>query len=166
MAKLSKKKKISVIKSLLNRPLRICGMVKNVGEPGGGPFWVAEKNGTQSPQIVERGHVDNKAPDQLSIWSQAKYFNPVDLVCCIKDYQGNKFNLDNYVNKNAYPIAHKSEKGIKLKALELPGLWNGGMAYWNTVFMELPLIVFNPVKTVYDLLRPEHLIGRKHIKTK
>ena len=166
MAKLYKKKKISVIKSLLNRPLRICGMVKNVGEPGGGPFWVTEKNGTQSPQIVERGHVDNTVPEQLAIWSQSKYFNPVDMVCCIKDYQGNKFNLDNYVNKNAYLIAHKSEKGIKLKALELPGLWNGGMAYWNTVFVELPLIVFNPVKTVYDLLRPEHLIGRKHIKTK
>ena len=156
MAKLSKMKKISFIKSLLNRPLRVCGMVKNVGEPGGGPFWVAEKNGTQSPQIVERGHVDNTVPEQLSIWSQAKYFNPVDMVCCIKDYQGNKFNLDNYVNKNAYLITHKNEKGIKLKALELPGLWNGGMAYWNTILVELPLIVFNPVKTVYDLLRPEH----------
>ena len=166
MARISKKKKISVLKSMLNRPLRICGMVKNVGEPGGGPFWVAEKNGTQSPQIVERGHVDSSKPEQLSIWSQAKYFNPVDMVCCIKDYQGNKFNLDNYVNKNAYLITHKNEKGIKLKALELPGLWNGGMAYWNTVFVELPLIVFNPVKTVYDLLRPEHLIKRKYIKAK
>lgn len=153
---LTRKKKISVIKSLLNRPLRVCGMVKNVGEPGGGPFWVTEKNGTQSPQIVERGHVDNKVPQQLAIWSQAKYFNPVDMVCRIKNYQGNKFNLDNYVNKNAYLITHKNEKGIKLKALELPGLWNGGMACWNTVFVELPLIVFNPVKTVYDLLRPEH----------
>ena len=93
---------------------------------------------------------------QLAIWLQAKYFNPVDIVCCIKDYRGEKFNLEKYVNQNAYLITEKSEKGRKLKALELPGLWNGGMAYWNTVFVELPLIVFNPVKTVYDLLRPEH----------
>jgi len=156
MAKLSKKKKISAIFSSLNRPLRICGMVKNIGEPGGGPFWVIEKNGTQTLQIVERGHIDRRKPMQLAIWLQAKYFNPVDIVCCIKDYRGEKFNLEKYVNQNAYLITEKSEKGRKLKALELPGLWNGGMAYWNTVFVELPLIVFNPVKTVYDLLRPEH----------
>ncbi len=156
MAKLAKKKKISMIFSALNRPLRVCGVVKNVGEPGGGPFWVAENNGTQTLQIVERGHIDKSKPKQLAIWSQAKYFNPVDMVCCIKDYRGEKFNLDKYVNKDAYLISPKNEKRIKLKALELPGLWNGGMAYWNTVFVELPLIVFNPVKTVYDLLRPEH----------
>jgi hypothetical protein len=157
MAKLPKKKKISAIFSALNRPLRVCGMVKNVGEPGGGPFWVVEKNSTQTLQIVERGHIDKSRPEQLAIWSRAKYFNPVDMVCCIKDYRGEKFNLDNFVNRNAYLITEKSEKGRKLKALELPGLWNGGMAYWNTVFVELPLLVFNPVKTVYDLLRPEHL---------
>ncbi len=165
-AKLSNNKKISVLKSSLNRPLRVCGMVKNVGEPGGGPFWVAEKNCTQTLQIVERGHIDGSKPEQLAIWSQAKYFNPVDMVCCIKDYRGEKFNLNNYVNKNAYLITKKNEKGIALKALELPGLWNGGMAYWNTMFVELPLIVFNPVKTVYDLLRPEHLVRKHSIKSK
>ena len=156
-AKLSKKKKIRIIFSLLNRPLRICGVVKNDGEPGGGPFWVEESGGRQSLQIVENGHVDKRNPQQSAIWSRAQYFNPVDIVCCIKNYRREKFVLDNYVDKNAYLISSKNEKGIKLKALEVPGLWNGGMAYWNTVFVELPLIVFNPVKTVDDLLRPEHL---------
>ena len=153
----TKKKKIRTIFSLLNRPLRICGMVKNDGEPGGGPFWVEDNGGTQTLQIVESGHVDKRNPQQSAIWSRAQYFNPVDIVCCIKNYRGEKFILDNYVDKNAYLISSKNEKGIKLKALEVPGLWNGGMAYWNTVFVELPLIVFNPVKTVDDLLRPEHL---------
>ncbi len=97
--------------------------------------------------------------DQSKIWSEAQYFNPVDMVCCIKDYRGKKFNLFNYVNNNSYIISYKNEKGRKIKALEMPGLWNGSMAYWNTVFVKLPLIVFNPVKTVDDLLRPEHLIS-------
>ncbi|MGV8056815.1 MAG: DUF4301 family protein [Smithellaceae bacterium] len=154
--KQTKKRKIQALFSLLNRPLRICGMVKNDGEPGGGPFWVEEKDGTQTLQIIESAHVDKRNSRQSGIWSQARYFNPVDMVCCIKDYQGDKFILDNYVNEKAYLITTKNEKGIKLKALEVPGLWNGGMAYWNTVFVELPLKVFNPVKTVYDLLRPEH----------
>jgi hypothetical protein len=131
-------------------------MVRNEGEPGGGPFWVVEKDGTQTLQIVEYGHVDKSKPEQLELWSQAKYFNPVDIVCCIKNYRGKKFVLDNYVNKDAYLITKKNEKGISLRALETPGLWNGGMAYWNTIFVELPLIVFNPVKSVYDLLRPQH----------
>ncbi|MEN6490150.1 MAG: DUF4301 family protein [Smithella sp.] len=152
----TKKKKIQTLFSLLNRPLRVCGVVKNDGEPGGGPFWVAEKNGTQSLQIVESSHVDKNNPEQAAIWSQAQYFNPVDMVCCIKNYRGEKFILDNYVDKNAYLISMKNEKGIKFKALELPGLWNGSMAYWNTIFVEMPLKVFNPVKTVYDLLRPVH----------
>lgn len=155
--KQAKKKKVQTLFSLLNRPLRICGMVKNDGEPGGGPFWVEEGDGTQTLQIVEGGHVDKSNPQQSAIWLQAKYFNPVDMVCCIKDYQGDKFILDNFVDKNAFLITTKNEKGIQFKALEVPGLWNGGMAYWNTVFVELPLKVFNPVKTVYDLLRPEHL---------
>ena len=154
--KQAKKKKVQTLFSLLNRPLRICGMVKNDGEPGGGPFWVEEKDGTQTLQIVEGGHVDKRKPQQSAIWAQAQYFNPVDMVCCIKDYQGDKFILDNYVDKNAYLITTKNEKGIQFNALEAPGLWNGGMAYWNTIFVELPLMVFNPVKTVYDLLRPEH----------
>lgn len=152
----TKKKKIQTVLSLLNRPLRVCGVVKNDGEPGGGPFWVEEKDGTQTLQIVEGGHVDKTNPEQSAFWSQAQYFNPVDMVCCIKNYRGEKFILDNYVNKKAYLITTKNEKGIKFKALEAPGLWNGGMAYWNTVFVEMPLKVFNPVKTVYDLLRSEH----------
>lgn len=155
--KQTKKRKVQTLFSLLNRPLRICGMVKNDGEPGGGPFWVEERDGTQTLQIVESAHVDKRVPQQAAIWDRAGYFNPVDMVCCIKDYQGDKFILDNYVNKDAYLITVKSEKGITFKALEVPGLWNGGMACWNTVFVELPLIVFNPVKTVYDLLRPQHL---------
>jgi hypothetical protein len=132
-------------------------MVRNEGEPGGGPFWVEEKDGTQTLQIVESAHVDKKNKEQSRIWSRAKYFNPVDMVCCIKDYRGKKFVLDNYVDKNAYLISSKNEKGINLRALEVPGLWNGSMAYWNTIFVELPIIVFNPVKTVDDLLRPQHL---------
>jgi len=161
---LNKQKKI--IFSSLNRPLRICAIVRNEGEPGGAPFWVEENDGNQTLQIIESGHVDKSNPQQMGVWSAAQYFNPVDLVCCTKNYRGEKFNLDNYVNKDAYLITLKNEKGRSLKALESPGLWNGGMAYWNTVFVELPLIVFNPVKTVDDLLRSEHLTGRKSAKTK
>jgi hypothetical protein len=146
-----------IIFTSLNRPLRVCAMVRNEGEPGGAPFWVDERDGKQTLQIVESGHVDKSNPKQMAVWSNAQYFNPVDLVCCTKNYQGEKFNLDSYVNPNAYLITRKNEKGRSLKALESPGLWNGGMAYWNTVFVELPIIVFNPVKTVNDLLRPEHL---------
>jgi hypothetical protein len=162
----SLKIKKKIIFFSLNRPLRVCAMVRNEGEPGGAPFWVEERDGKQTLQIVESGHVDKNSPDQVAVWSAAQYFNPVDLVCCTKNYRGEKFNLDNYVNKDAYLITLKDEKGLSLKALESPGLWNGGMAYWNTVFVELPLIVFNPVKTVDDLLRSEHLIGRKSVKTK
>lgn len=151
---LAQQKKMLV--SLLNRPLRICGVVRNVGEPGGGPFWVEEKDKTQTLQIVEIGHIDQQNSEQLNIWSQALYFNPVDMVCCIKNYKGKKFDLKKFVNHDAYLISSKTEKGQKLKAQEMPGLWNGGMAYWNTFFVELPLVVFNPVKTVYDLLRPQH----------
>lgn len=154
--RLDRKEKIRMIFSLLNRPLRICGMVRNDGEPGGGPFWVKEADGRQTLQIVEGAHVNKDDAVQQSIWSKAKYFNPVDMVCCTRDYRGKKFVLDKYVDKSAYLITGKNEKGVTFRALEVPGLWNGGMAYWNTVFVELPLFVFNPVKTVYDLLRPEH----------
>lgn len=140
----------------LDRPMRICGIVRNEGEPGGAPFWVREEDGSKTLQIVESAHVNQRHPSQKNIWSKASYFNPVDMVCCTKNYRGKKFNLLDYVNRNAYLIIAKTEKGRRLKAQELPGLWNGGMAYWNTVFVELPLIVFNPVKTVYDLLRPQH----------
>jgi hypothetical protein len=156
MERQSQKMQKKTLFSLLNRPLRVCAIVRNEGEPGGAPFWVEERDGKQTLQIVESGHVDKSSPRQTAVWSAAKYFNPVDMVCCTKDYRGEKFNLDSYVNHDAYLISRKNEKGLSLKALESPGLWNGGMAYWNTIFVELPIIVFNPVKTVYDLLRPEH----------
>lgn len=157
--KLSQQEKKQRIFSHLNRPLRVCGMVRNVGEPGGGPFWVLEKDKSQTLQIVESAHVDHSKTTQADIWSRASYFNPVDMVCCTKNYLGEKFNLADYVNEDAYLIISKTEKGQHLKAQEMPGLWNGGMAGWNTVFVELPLAVFNPVKTVYDLLRPQHRGG-------
>jgi hypothetical protein len=147
-----------IVRSLLDRPFRVCGMVKNDGEPGGAPFWVQESNGCRTLQIVESGHVNKNSAKQKAVWSRAGYFNPVDMVCCTKNYKGEKFDLDHYVNPDAYLITMKNEKGLSLKALEAPGLWNGAMAYWNTVFVELPNIVFNPVKTVNDLLRAEHLI--------
>ncbi len=159
-AQLSRKDKKQWIFSHLNRPLRVCGMVRNVGEPGGGPFWVLEKDKSQTLQIVESAHVDHSKTTQADIWSRASYFNPVDMVCCTKNYLGEKFNLADYVNQEAYLISPKTEKGKHIKAQEMPGLWNGGMAFWNTVFVELPLAVFNPVKTVNDLLRTQHRVGR------
>ncbi len=155
---LSMPEKIRTLLSALNRPLRVCGMVKNENHPGGGPFWVEEKDGTQTLQIVENAHVNMLEKDQADIWSGAGYFNPVDMVCCIKDYRGKRFNLRTFVNHDTYLITSKHEKGRELKALEVPGLWNGSMAYWNTVFVRLPVIVFNPVKTVYDLLCPGHRV--------
>lgn len=153
------KDKIKYLFSVLNRPLRVCGMVRNNNEPGGGPFWVEEDDGSLTLQIVEHAHVDKGNKKQENIWSDAQYFNPVDMICSIKDYQGKKFNLSNFVDNNAYVISLKKEKGRNIKALEMPGLWNGGMARWNTVFVELPLMVFNPVKVVDDLLRPKHLVS-------
>ena len=158
MSRQSLKIQKQIIFSSLNRPLRVCAMVRNEGEPGGAPFWVEERDGSQTLQIVEGGHVDKNNHKQMKVWSAAQYFNPVDMVCCMRNYRGEKFNLDSYVNSDAFLITRKNEKGRLLKALESPGLWNGGMAYWNTVFVELPIIIFNPVKTVNDLLRPEHLI--------
>ncbi|OPY13899.1 MAG: hypothetical protein A4E66_00585 [Syntrophus sp. PtaB.Bin001] len=140
----------------LNRPLRVCGVVKNVGEPGGGPFWVEEDDGTLSVQIVEEIQVDSDSEQQRSLWNEATHFNPVDLVCGVRDYKSQKFDLKKFVNRKAISITRKTEKGRELKALELPGLWNGAMADWNTVLVEVPLETFNPVKTVYDLLRPQH----------
>jgi hypothetical protein len=140
----------------LNRPLRVCGMVKNQGEPGGGPFWVNEPDGTRSLQIVESAQVDHTSPEQERIWLDATHFNPVDIVCGLRDFRGRPFDLQQFVDREAVFIARKSQKGSELKALELPGLWNGGMADWNTVFVEVPVVTFNPVKTVMDLLRREH----------
>lgn len=148
--------KIDYIKSKLNRPLRVCGMVKNEGEPGGGPFWVRSYKGTLSLQIVESSQVDNENKEQMKILSESTHFNPVDLVCGIKNYKGEKFDLQQFVDHSTGFIVHKNNKGKELKGYELPGLWNGAMAKWITVFVEVPLITFNPVKTVNDLLKPAH----------
>jgi hypothetical protein len=142
--------------SKLNRPIRVCGMVKNQGEPGGGPFWVRSKGGTIILQIVEQAQVNVNLLEQKGIWNASTHFNPVDLVCGLKDYRGGKFDLKKFCDPESGLIAIKSKDGRSLKALELPGLWNGGMADWITIFVEVPLITFNPVKTVNDLLRKEH----------
>ena len=144
------------VKSKLNRPLRICGMVRNTGEPGGGPFLTVNSDGTISPQILESSQIDLNDPVKKELFEKGTHFNPVDLVCALKDYKGEKFNLPDYVDKNTGFISYKSKNGKELKALELPGLWNGAMSDWNSVFVEVPVETFNPVKTVNDLLRREH----------
>jgi hypothetical protein len=141
----------------LNRPVRVCGMVKNEGEPGGGPFWVEERDGTQSLQIVEESQIDPDSTEQKEIWRSSTHFNPVDLVCGVMDYRGERFDLHRYADRDAVLISTKPYANGEIKALELPGLWNGSMAFWNTVFVEVPLETFNPVKTVDDLLRKSHL---------
>ncbi len=144
------------LKNKLNRPIRVCGMVKNVGEPGGGPFLAYNNDGTISLQILESSQIDLNDPEKKEMFDKGTYFNPVDLVCGIRDYKGRKFNLLDYVDKATGFISYKSKNGRELKALELPGLWNGAMSDWNTVFVEVPLSTFNPVKTVNDLLREQH----------
>ena len=144
------------IKSKLNRPLRVCGMVKNVGEPGGGPFLAVNPDNTVSLQILESSQIDLDDPAKKKMFENGTHFNPVDLVCALKNYKGEKFNLPDYVDKNTGFISYKSKDGRELKALELPGLWNGAMSDWNTIFVEVPIETFNPVKTVNDLLRTEH----------
>ena len=139
-----------------NRPIRVCGMVKNEGEPGGGPFWARNNDGSVSLQIIEGSQIDKSDVRQKNIFERATHFNPVDLVCGIKDYKGNKFVLQNYIDKQTGFISNKSYNRSELKAMELPGLWNGAMSDWNTVFVEVPIITFNPVKTIFDLLRIEH----------
>ena len=140
----------------LNRPIRVCGMVKNVGEPGGGPFLTVNADGTVSPQILESSQIDVSNPTDKTIMLNSTHFNPVDLVCGVKDYLGKKFDLLKHVDKKTGFISMKSKNGKELKALELPGLWNGAMSDWNTIFVEVPIDTFNPVKTVNDLLRPQH----------
>lgn len=140
----------------LNRPVRVCGMVRNTGEPGGGPFWVENKSGEQSLQIVETAQIDPDDPAQQAILAGATHFNPVDLVCGVRDWKGNPFDLRKYVDPETVFISNKSKDGRELKALEHPGLWNGSMAHWITMFVEVPAMTFNPVKTVNDLLRTEH----------
>jgi len=148
--------KIEYFKNKLNRPLRVCGMVKNEGEPGGGPFWARNADGTVSLQIVESSQIDLESPDQKKKFDNSTHFNPVDLVCGVRDFQGNKFNLLDFRDSKTGFISTKSKDGRDLKALELPGLWNGAMSDWNTIFVEVPIDTFNPVKTINDLLRPEH----------
>ncbi|OPL15217.1 MAG: hypothetical protein AVO39_02125 [delta proteobacterium MLS_D] len=140
----------------LNRPIRVCGMVKNEGEPGGGPFWVNEDDGSVTLQIVEKNQVNSTSEEQRSIWNSSTHFNPVDIACGLKDFRGKSFDLYRFRDGEAFMVAEKTYRGQPLKALELPGLWNGSMARWNTVFIEVPLVTFAPVKTVEDLLRPEH----------
>ncbi|MFT4071588.1 MAG: DUF4301 family protein [Dysgonamonadaceae bacterium] len=144
------------LKRKLDRPFRVCGMVKNVGEPGGGPFIAQNPDGTYSPQILESSQIDMNDPAKKALFENGTHFNPVDLVCGVRDYRGNKFDLPNFVDKSTGFISIKSKSGHELKALELPGLWNGAMSDWNTIFVEVPIETFNPVKTVNDLLRPQH----------
>ena len=144
------------LRNKLNRPMRVCGMVKNVGEPGGGPFLAYNPDGTVSLQILESSQIDMKDPEKKAMFEKGTHFNPVDLVCAVRDYQGKKFNLLEHVDKATGFISYKSKGGKDLKALELPGLWNGSMSDWSTVFVEVPLGTFNPVKTVNDLLREQH----------
>ena len=150
---------IEILKDKINRPIRICGMVKNEGEPGGGPFWIKDQYQHVSLQIIESAQVNKNHPEQLKIFHKSTHFNPVDIVCGVRDYKGEKFKLVNYVDPNMGFITEKTKDGRELKALELPGLWNGAMAFWNTIFVEVPLETFNPVKTVNDLLRPSHQLG-------
>jgi len=139
-----------------NRPIRVCGMVKNLGEPGGGPFWAVNQDGTVSLQIGETAQIDLLDPQQSAIAHHATHFNPVDVVCGLKNYRGEKFDLLKYTDPLTGFISKKSSEGRDLKAMELPGLWNGAMSDWNTLFVEVPVITFNPVKTVNDLLREQH----------
>ncbi len=145
------------LKEKVNRPLRVCGMVRNEGEPGGGPFWAMNQDGTVSLQVVESSQIDPESVQQQSIAKNATHFNPVDLVCAVKNYKGEKYDLRKYTDPETGFISQKSKDGKELKAQELPGLWNGAMSNWNTLFVEVPVETFNPVKTVNDLLREQHL---------
>ncbi len=151
-----KQSQIDYIKSILNRPIRVCGMVKNENEPGGGPFWIRDHEGNKSLQIVESSQIDIMNENQVRIFKSATHFNPVDIVCGLKNYKNEKFNLLDFVDNNSGFIVEKSKNGINYKAYELPGLWNGAMAKWITIFVEVPLSTFNPVKTVNDLLKTNH----------
>ncbi|MFO8054607.1 MAG: DUF4301 family protein [Bacteroidales bacterium] len=153
---LTRIERIDLVFDKLNRPIRVCGMVKNMGEPGGGPFSVNHKDNTVSLQIVEKAQIDIKKEDQRNYLESATHFNPVDIVCSTRDYKGEPFDLKDFVDPQTGLITYKSQNGKTLKAQERPGLWNGAMADWNTAFVEVPLITFNPVKTINDLLRKEH----------
>ena len=150
------KKRVEMLRKKLDRPIRVCGMVKNQGEPGGGPFIIEEKDGSTSLQILESVQINMSDEKAKAALASATHFNPVDIVCCLHNYKGESFDLTKYVDEEAGFISSKSYQGRELKALELPGLWNGSMSDWNTLFVEVPLETFNPVKVVLDLLRPAH----------
>ena len=150
------KARVQALREKLNRPIRVAGMVKNQGEPGGGPFIIAEKDGSTSLQVLESVQINMSDGHAKNALASATHFNPVDIVCCLHDYKGESFDLLQYVDEDAGFISSKSYQGRELKALELPGLWNGAMSKWNTLFVEVPLATFNPVKVVLDLLRPAH----------
>ena len=147
---------IEYIYQALNRPIRVCGMVKNEGEIGGGPFWIKDTDGNESLQIIEMAQIDKDNPQQWERLQSSTHFNPVDIVCCIKNYKGEVFDLEEFQDKKLSFITEKSYNGRPLKALELPGLWNGAMAGWISIFVEVPQITFNPVKSVNDLLKKNH----------
>jgi hypothetical protein len=153
---LSPEEQLAILKDKINRPIRICGMVKNEGEPGGGPFWISDARGNVSLQIIESAQINMEEKEQAEILKNSTHFNPVDIICGVKNHKGEKYNLLNYVDQKQGFITGKTKEGKELKALELPGLWNGAMAFWNTIFVEVPLVTFNPVKTVNDLLKPSH----------
>ena len=148
--------RVQMLRAKLNRPIRVCGMVKNEGEPGGGPYVIAGKDGCTSLQILESVQINKEDTGAMNAMSRATHFNPVDLVCCLNDYKGKHFDLLRFVDSDAGFMSSKSYEGRELKALELPGLWNGAMSDWNTLFVEVPIETFNPVKVVLDLLRPAH----------
>lgn len=152
----SKRERITYLIKKLNRPIRVCGMVRNEGEPGGGPYWVRKENGHKHLQIIEASQIDFANPFQVEMVQKSSHFNPVDLICGVRNYKGNKFNLKNYVDKKTGFISQKKQNGIEMTIQELPGLWNGSMADWNTIFVEVPIETFTPVKTLEDLLRREH----------
>ena len=155
-ASASRAERVAILRSKLDRPIRVCGMVRNQGEPGGGPFIVKSRDGSSNLQILESVQINMGDEASREMLAGATHFNPVDLVCCLRNYKGEKFNLLDYVDQDAGFISSKSYQGRELKALELPGLWNGSMSDWNTCFVEVPLETFNPVKVVLDLLRPAH----------
>ena len=151
-----KKGRVKYLRNILDRPIRVCGMVKNEGESGGGPFWVKTADGSCRLMIIESAQINLKDKEQKKIFERSTHFNPVDLVCGTKNYKGKRFDLTNFVDPSQGFITTKSYKGKDIRVQELPGLWNGAMAEWITVFVEVPLSTFTPVKTVFDLRRTEH----------
>ena len=155
-AQMNEEQLTEYLRNKLNRPIRVCGMVRNEGEPGGGPYLAYNPDGSYSPQVLEAAQINPNDARAVEMMNSGTHFNPVDLVCYIKDYKGEKFDLKQFVDPDTGLISNKSKDGVEIKALELPGLWNGSMSDWNTVFVEVPIETFNPVKTVNDLLREQH----------